>query len=563
MKKKNHLYLPCLILYFLWLVPLLATANTQTITRPNTTTHPLAGAPSDIDSAYVRQYIGNEAEFRSQLGLVQQFYSDRGYTFAWFENGRLVPQADKLITAIENARKEGLKPKDYSLKHLRDLYRGVETGGATSTAQQQKQQLDLALTASYFNYASDFYKGVVDPHSAEGIEWAVRRNKVKLNKALEMILQKRASSSPYYEFEALHPGYKRLRDALVHYRELQEKGGWPKIEGKDVVRLNDTAAVVVAVRKRLLPQQQVNEQDSASFVYDQQVKDAVTDFQKRLGLTVDGILGPETYKALNVSVDERIDQILLNMERWRWLPKQLASDGEHARYVMVNIPAFRVSVIENGKEVMQMKAVVGEVMHSTPIFSNEIQYLMFSPYWNVPNSIVEREIKPHLEHNPRWLESRNMEMVTTFGPNAQQVPVSRVNWYNMTEQNFRYRIRQRPGPTNALGRVKFMFPNEYAVYLHDTPADQLFSETDRDFSHGCVRVERPADLATYLLQDKPGWGRDHVVQAMHAREQQRVDLPENVPVYLVYFTAWADEDGTVHFRDDLYGHDKALAQRLF
>ena len=369
--------------------------------------------------------------------------------------------------------------------------------------------------------------------------------------------------SPYYEFEPLHEGYKKLQEALVQYRRIEERGGWPEMADQGVVRLQDTAKIVVAVRKRLLPQQQVNEQDSALFVYDQQVKDAVVAFQKRHGLVTDGILGSQTYKALNVSVAERIDQILLNMERWKWLPKQLAPEGKGNRYIIVNIPAFRVSVMENEKEVMRMMSVVGKSMHATPIFSNEIQYLMFSPYWNVPNSIVEQDIKPHLQRNLNWLNSRNMEMVTTFGSNARRVPVRRVNWNTMTQHNFDYRIRQRPGPHNALGRVKFIFPNEHAVYLHDTPADQLFSGAERDFSHGCVRVERPADLATYLLQDKPGWDREHVLRAMNASEQQRVDLKENVPVYLVYFTAWVEDDGTVSFRDDIYGHDQTLAQNLF
>lgn len=335
------------------------------------------------------------------------------------------------------------------------------------------------------------------------------------------------------------------------------------MKDQGIVRLNDTANVVLALRKRLLPQQQVNEQDSAAFVFDQEVKNAVMDFQQRLGLLTDGIVGPQTYQALNVRVDERIDQILLNMERWRWLPKDLAPGVENDRYILVNIPAFKVSVMEKDVEVMQMKAVVGKTMHATPIFSHEIQYLMFAPYWNVPNSIVEQDIKPHLQRNRNWLASRHMEMVTTFGPNARKVPVNRVNWNTMTQYNFDYRIRQRPGPHNALGLVKFMFPNEYAVYLHDTPADHLFSEAERDLSHGCVRVERPADLAAYLLQDVPGWDSNRIEKAMHAGVQQRVDLKKKVPVYLVYFTAWADEDGTVHFRDDLYHHDRTLASKLF
>ncbi|MFD2512272.1 murein L,D-transpeptidase [Pontibacter locisalis] len=515
----------------------------------------------ELSEDYISQYLNQETEFRHHLDLVQQFYKDRSFELAWFRNGKMIPQADKLIEAIGNANKEGLTPKDYKVKDLRGLYRRYESLPASDEIKQKKQQeLDLALTASYFNYASDFYKGAVDPHSAAAIEWEVKRNKIKLNKALETILEEK-EHTPYYEFEAVHEGYKKLREALVEYRRIQEAGGWSKIEGPKVVKPGDTAEVVLALRKRLLPQQQVIEQDTAFLVYDKKVENAVTDFQNRHGLLVDGVLGPQTYEALNVPVEDRIEQLVLNMERWRWLPKDLSPNG--SEYVMVNIPAFRVYVMENGKEVLQMKSVVGETMHSTPIFSHQIQYLMFAPYWNVPNSIVEEDIKPKLQKNINWLETQNMEMVTTFGPNAKRVPVSRVNWNTMTRNNFKYRIRQRPGPQNSLGKVKFMFPNEYSVYLHDTPADHLFSEADRDFSHGCVRLERPADLATYLLKDKPGWDRNRVIQAMNAREQQRVDLPDNMPVYLVYFTAWVDEEGNVQFRDDLYGHDKDLARKLF
>ncbi len=498
------------------------------------------------------------------MPLVKQFYKDRNYAFAWYKEGKLVPQAGKLMQAIDKANKQGLNPKAYQVKDLNQMQRELQSANLPADQQHQKQQeLDLALTASYFNYASDFYKGAIDPHSAEAIEWEVKENKIKLNKALETILQERDGARSFYEFEAVHEGYQKLQQALVQYRQLQERGGWPKVEPQGVVKLNDSAKVVLDVRRRLFPQQRVNARDSALYVYDKDVQQAVTDFQKRHGLLVDGILGPQTYKAMNVPVSERIDQLVLNMERWRWLPRQLAPEGKSDTYIMVNIPAFQVSVMEKDKEVMQMKAVVGKNLHSTPIFSHEIQYLIFSPYWNVPNSIVEQDIKPHMQRNPNWLASNNMEMVTTFGPDARRVPVKRVNWNTMTQHNFDYRIRQRPGPDNALGRVKFMFPNEYAVYLHDTPADHLFREAERNLSHGCVRVERPADLATYLLRNKQGWDKNRVRQAMNAREEQRVNLEKNVPVYLVYFTAWVADDGTVQFRNDIYGHDQALAQELF
>ncbi|CAN5903978.1 L,D-transpeptidase family protein [soil metagenome] len=580
-QRKNNLRQEVLLLSFvLLLFPFMAACNSGGGDRAAGVAEPeevntfasLRTSPSPsrdyeqpkADSVYLVEYINKEKEFRHHLDLVQQFYQDRDYELAWFRDNQMVPQADKLLQAIDNAHQEGLDPEDYQVKDLKAMYREFDRLNPNDEQKLQKQQeIDFALTASYFNYASDFYKGTVDPHSTSSIEWEVKRNKVKLNKALETILQERESSYPYYEFEALHVGYQKLREALVQYRKLQEQGGWPKVEEGGIVRLNDTAEVVLPVRKRLLPEVRVNEQDSASYVYDQNLEQAVRSFQQQHGLETDGILGPNTYKALNVTVDERIDQVILNMERWRWLPKRLVPKGKPDRYVFVNIPAFKVYVMENGEEVMRMRAVVGKTMHHTPVFSHEIQYLVFAPYWNVPNSIVERDIKPKLQRDRNWLATQNMEMVTEFGDNARRVPVSRVNWNTMTQNNFKYRIRQRPGPKNSLGRVKFMFPNEYAVYLHDTPHDQLFRESERDFSSGCVRVEKPLDLASYLLRDKPEWDTNRIRQAMNGREEQYVNLSESVPVYLVYFTAWVEDDGTVHFREDLYGHDQALAQKFF
>jgi L,D-transpeptidase YcbB len=516
------------------------------------------------DSLFLVEYIKKEKEFSHHLPLMETFYQDRDYELAWFEQNQLLPQAEKLMQAIDRAHKEGLDPHDYQGKDLRAMYQDFDRMPLSEGRKQQKQQeLDFSLTASYFNYASDFYKGAIDPHSTAAIEWQVKRNKVKLNKALETILRERDSSHPFYEFEAFHEGYIKLREALVQYRKLQEQGGWPKVEAEGLVQLNDTAEVVFALRKRLLPEQRVDERDSAFYIFDQKLEQAVIRFQRQHGLEVDGIVGPATYQALNVSVDERIDQIVLNMERWRWLPKRLVPEGKPNRYVLVNIPAFKVYVMEDGKEALRMRAVVGETMHTTPVFSHQIQYLVFAPYWNVPNSIVERDIKPRLQKNRNWLSTQNMELVTEFGNNARRVPVSRVNWNTMTRENFQYRVRQKPGPKNSLGKVKFMFPNEYAVYLHDTPYDQLFNEADRDFSNGCVRVEKPLELAEFLLQDTPGWDRNRIRRAMNGSEELYVNLQEEVPVYLVYFTTWVEDDGTVHFRDDIYGHDKALAQEFF
>ena len=432
----------------------------------------------------------------------------------------------------------------------------------------------MALTASYFNYASDFYRGRVDPSSKNSVNWEVKRNKIKLHKALQTILQERESTYPYYEFEALHAGYIRLRYALQTYRELQQKGGWPKIElqGTKSLKKGDSAQAVAFLRMRLNPTQTIDPNDKRYWHFDEKLAAQVKKFQMLNGLKEDGVVGGGTLKALNVPIEDRIEQIMINMERWRWIPKRMVPKSLDQKYIWVNIPEYKLYIYEDPdndpeaereyKEVMSMRVVVGKTMNATPIFSEKMEYVVLAPYWNVPNSIVEREIKPKMLNNPDWLATQNMEIVTKER-NPQPISPYDIDWENVTEKNFQYMVRQKPGPKNSLGSMKFLFPNEHAIYLHDTPANALFSQTERNFSHGCVRLEKPMQLAKYVLQDMPEWDEQRIRDTINTGEETWITLPKKIQVYLVYFTSWVDEEGNVHFRDDLYGHDKALKQEYF
>jgi L,D-transpeptidase YcbB len=262
----------------------------------------------------------------------------------------------------------------------------------------------------------------------------------------------------------------------------------------------------------------------------------------------------------------------MNMERWRWIPKRLVPKNLDQKFIWVNIPEYKLYIYEDQdgepdaersyKEVMNMRVVVGKTMHSTPIFSDKIEYVVMAPYWNVPNSIVEKEIKPAMLKNPGYLERNNMEIVTKE-KNPKPIAISSIDWASVTEKNFPYMVRQKPGPKNSLGSIKFLFPNEYSVYLHDTPADALFSQRERGFSHGCVRLEKPIELGKYILKDMPEWDEAKIRQTINGGEEEWVTLPKEIQVYLVYFTTWVDKDGRVHFREDIYGHDKKLKQQLF
>lgn len=527
------------------------------------------------DSVFVYNYIKDKPEFKEHQEFMFLFYGDRDYNLAWFRDNELVPETEKFLEAIEGSEKEGLNPEKYRIVDIEKMIERYKQMKSKDSARLELQkEIDVALTASYFNYASDFYRGRIDPRQDDNVKWDVKKNKIKLHKALQTILKERESTYPYYEFEALHAGYTRLRDKLHEYRALQAEGGWPKVELGDKKKLEqgDSADAVLTLRKRLNPDQNFNASDPKLRVYDENLVKQVKQFQMLHGMKEDGIVGGKTLATMNIPVEERINQIMINMERWRWIPKRMVPKSMEQKYIWVNIPEFKMYIYEDPdddldaereyKKVMDMRVIVGKTMHSTPIFSDKLEYVVMAPFWNVPNTIMAAEIKPKLVSNPGWLASQNMEVVTKE-KNPKPVSPYSIDWASVSEENFQYRVRQKPGPKNSLGMIKFLFPNEYAVYLHDTPADALFNQTNRDFSHGCVRVEYPVELAKYLLKDMPEWNESKIRSTMTGGEETWVTLPSKVQVYIVYFTSWVDEQGQIHFREDLYGHDKKLAQEYF
>jgi murein L,D-transpeptidase YcbB/YkuD len=299
---------------------------------------------------------------------------------------------------------------------------------------------------------------------------------------------------------------------------------------------------------------EATELDSA---YDAALAGAIYQFQQRHSLTTDSLLGPSTLEVLNVPVDERVRQIELNLERWRWLPDNLGQ-----RYVLVNIPNFQLKAYRDGDVVEKMEVIAGKAYddRATPIFADSMAYVIFRPFWNIPPSIANEEILPKARGNRDYLVNNNYQIVSHYGPGAEVYDPYTTSLDRVASGELR--LREQAGPSNALGLVKFMFPNQYAVYLHDTPADHLFSEAERDFSHGCVRVGRPKDLAIFALSQKPEWTPQRIDEAMHQGSWQRVDLDTPIPVYLAYWTAFVNQDGTVHFREDLYDHDSALDRAL-
>ncbi|HMB89332.1 MAG TPA: L,D-transpeptidase family protein [Rhodothermales bacterium] len=484
---------------------------------------------------------------------IQRLYKRRSYQPAWFYDTALRANAEDLISILRRANEEGLDPADYRLdailQHIQDLADTPEPEAVAET--------DALLSFAFIDYASDLYNGRISPEDVDP-EWYTETKQKDYAEILETALNQDNLAATLQDLAPVHKSYQHLRDALATYRTYAEQGDWPMIPEGEVLHPGDSSSSrVPPLRQRLATAGYLDNAGSDSR-YNERLAGAVYRFQEEHGLVTDSLLGPSTAAALNISVEDRIRQIEFNMERWRWLPDDLGD-----RYVLVNVPGFRVYAYDDGAVAESMNVVVGKSYagRQTPIFTDEMEHLIFSPYWNIPPSIANDEILPNARGNRNYLTSNNYQIVSHYGPGAEVYDPYTTSLSGVVSGELR--LREKPGPSNALGLVKFMFPNPLAIYLHDTPADHLFNKTERDYSHGCIRVERPVDMAVYALAGKPAWDRARIEEAMHNGEWQQVDLEQHIPVYILYFTAFADDGGSVQFYDDIYGHDEALETALF
>ena len=548
-------------------------ASSKTGTSVTTDT---SGPEPRLDSVFVIRAMQADAHFKAQERWARKFYRERQFRLGWFRQHKLVPQASTFLTVVGKAKDDGLDPKRYDTKQITNLLAQLKSVGQdTARRNQLERKLDVTLSGSYFAWASDYYRGVANPRDTKNDAWKVKRNKIKLDHALMTILRERESTYPYYDFAPLHPEYNNLKKALALLRARQAAGGWPTLPGTTHLKPGQTLPVVDLLRQRLLGGEATGQTPATvaatatpvnnvtpspvTTTYDPTLVTAVKNFQRDLGLPPTGLVDGETLRQLNMPIQERINQVILNMERWRWLPKKFEPD-----YLIVNIPEYRLRVYEQGKEALTMRVIVGKTLTATPVFSDKMEYVVLAPYWNVPFSIIDKELRPKLEADAQGtLDRLDMEVVKGYGRKATVVDPTTIDWASVTPDNFKYTMRRRPGPKNDLGDVKFIFPNSNDIYLHDTPHGELFSQTKRNFSHGCVRVEEPVKLATYLLRDNPNWSQPVIEDSIAQRREKYITLKEKLPVYLVYLTAWADADGHAHFRDDIYSHDKSLAKEYF
>jgi len=495
----------------------------------------------------------NFSDYRSAL---QKFYEPTGYAPAWLQGTQPVPQALFLIDRFADAWKKGLNPEDY------DASRWAERISALQSGAPAVAQFDVALSVCTMRYVSDLRIGRVNPaHFDFGLN--VQQKKYDLAEFLRnRILTAPDLQTVLDDVEPPFAGYRRTEQALGRYVELARTDNPQALPA--VTKPIDPGQPYAGVPRlaqflRLvgdLPAEASVPADTQ--IYAGPLVDAVKHFQRRHGLDVDGRLGPATIKQLNVPLQDRVVQLQLTLERWRWLPAEFSAPP-----IIVNIPDFRLRALdENNQVIMDMRVVVGKAMRTqTPVFTREMTYIVMRPYWNVPPSILRSEIVPAIQRDRGYIARKNYEVTTQAGVVVTSGEISDDVLAQLRAGKLA--VRQKPGPANALGLVKLIFPNEFNVYLHSTPSPDLFSRSRRDFSHGCIRVEKPAELATWALRNNPGWPLEKVQQAMQSgKDNVTVNLVKRVPVFIVYGTALAYENGDVHFSDDIYGHDARLEAAL-
>ena len=483
-----------------------------------------------FDSTQMERFISKQHFHDSLIKRMRNFYNARNYQFAWFFKEGMADYASSFYEIYNDYINYS---QDTTLKNqlFQQLYDSLINGNFNyNFTDSIVLNTELLLTAQFFRYSRRAYQGN-NQLDARELDWFIPRKKIDPSALLDSLLFHKGKN--LLEYEPVNRQYNLLKNYLLKYYEIEKKDNWPKINvEKKIYKLNDSSQSISAIKKRLFLIGDLVKEDT-TVIFTKELEDAVKSFETRYGMKEDGIITASLFNEINRPIGERIQQLLINMERIRWVPVQPTTD-----YLLVNIPEFRLHVYEKGDYDWSTNVVVGTAANNTVIFNGNLRYIVFSPYWNVPSSILKKEVLPAIARNKNYLARNNME------------------WHDGE-------VRQKPGPDNALGKVKFLFPNNYHIYLHDTPSKNLFGEERRTFSHGCIRVQDPQRLAQFILRNDPDWDSLKISKAMNARKEQFYPIKDPIPVFIGYFTAWVDRDGKLNFRDDVYGHDKKMKERLF
>ena len=503
-------------------------------TRDKTITPATSFSKLFFDSLELELFIRRRETSNISAAQQRNFYTGRNYQFAWFTENGVAEHTRTFWNLHNNYIKDfadtAIKYK--LLHHQIDKLMNEDT--VVKIATERLLHTELELTRHFFEYSNNAYIGKLDPNK---LQWYIPRKKINAVLLLDSLIARKGKSLE--DWEPVNIYYLRLKKELIHYYQIEKAGGWQSIVVNESKKLKpgDSVLRIKQLKQRLELLTDINIADTSQYSAGGFVA-GIKKIQKSFGLKEDGIISAALTKKLNVPVEERIKQLLINLERMRWIPQLPETD-----LIAVNIPEFKLHVFENGRRSFSLDIIVGKAASKTVIFTSELEYIVFSPYWNVPRSIVKNEILPAMIQNPNYLSQMNMEQ-TGY---SDGLPV----------------IRQKPGSANALGEVKFIFPNSYNIYFHDTPAKSLFKEDGRAFSHGCIRLKEPIKLAAHLLRNQSEWTTQKINIARASNVEKWIPLKKSLPVFISYFTAWVDGDGLLNFRDDIYGHDKRLAKQLF
>lgn len=481
-----------------------------------------------IDSVAISNFYNIYPDLKKYQESTFSLYQKHNFNKVWYDNKGIVEFGHSLYVKYSNIEHEGIKAVFPYQNKLEEIF----NDDLENTLNQDESE--LMITNLYFYYADKVYKGLDAKVSAE-MGWLLPRKQISYVSLLDSVLI--YSKASVEENKLLIDQYYKLRKSLAQYREIEKKGGWNTIELDSKLKSykpGDSAKAIGQIREHLFVAGDIKSNNKSVF-YDDELVEAVNQYQLRNGFKSDNLILPKHIKQMNEPIGERIKQIIVNMERCRWISPEIINAKE---YIIVNIPSFDLNFIRDGKVVLKSPVVVGKTINKTVIFSSEMSYIVFSPYWNIPTSIIKKEIKPSMAKNKNYLAQHNME------------------WNNGN-------VRQKPGKNNSLGLVKFIFPNSNNIYLHDTPSKSLFENETRAYSHGCIRVSKARDLAISILQEDKNWTPEKIDAAMNSGKENTYVLKNKIPVYIGYFTAWVNEDGEINFFQDIYDRDDRLAELIF
>ncbi|MDD2949490.1 MAG: L,D-transpeptidase family protein [Sulfuricurvum sp.] len=492
--------------------------------------------------------IGSQSEMTSTGETLRSFYKDSQCSPVWSHENSIDSDAILLVYALRDSQYEGLNSSDprYNLESLIALINTIQSDAAAKNNPKIFAKLDVLLSDAYFVLGKDLYYGLTPRKTVTG-QWKIDPKKsLNLPLYLENALANNTLEESIKDLSPSESGYHALKNLLLKYYKLQEAGGWKEVASSDTPE---------EIKERLRIEGYLGADEDSENGY----LDALKNFQKHHGIKADGVIGNETLSRLNVSVEEKILSIRLNMERWRWMPAEMEDS-----YISVNIPDFSLRVIENNESVVQMKAVVGKDERPTPIFNAMMSYIVINPYWSVPPTIVREDLVPAARKNISYFKKNNIRIFKNGSNDVKnEIDPSSIDWKHINANASPYVFRQDSGDKNALGRIKFIFPNPYDVYIHDTPHKNLFERHERNFSSGCIRIQEPVKLANYLLNREINGSADRNVSALIAANKKKtIPLSKKIRVYINYWTAWVNDEGNAEFRDDLYGYDGELADIL-